>query len=454
MSQQRLSCIEALRAQVVACLKESARSTTEDALNSLVTVIYLATAKSDNAVKCQFPIWYRKNIREEYPRIRGRSKLVWTSVPPVIKSTDIVRLCTQLSTIDRVHAAKLMDNYISFLLASDADYNQLTALLDGFIAAEGHRATSGAQLIAPLVAFQIRGSVAASGGHDPEQVVRRYLAEWGLEPTRHFNLIDVTAGNLSDWLVAEGDTNNGERKLQKLSKDKTRAFDFIIPCYQTEVDKRVFIQAQFYAGDSGSVSHKNVDQAGKAREAAAVLFPDARFVELVDGAGYCASLRNDLRHLLFAADTDDFVQVRSIAIRLRRILQESGIVTPLDVAVRVHEGLSNVSQFKEEMAPKLGGTGHVDSLIAKLIAEDWILLVNPESISVHPSRQQIVGRYAILDSIANEGTTVTPEGDGIEYVLIPGYGPNFGLPTRACWDRSLLHDLVGAGVLELVGSER
>jgi hypothetical protein len=71
---------------------------------------------------------------------------------------------------------------------------------------------------------------------------------------------------------------------------KTRAYDFILP-YKTEGwEPKLFVQCQFYAGDSGSVSHKVVDQTRSSRPLTLVDYPNARFVEYLDGAGYYASL--------------------------------------------------------------------------------------------------------------------------------------------------------------------
>ena len=93
----------------------------------------------------------------------------------------------------------------------------------------------------------------ASGGHEPENRLRKLLSDWGLQADVDYNINDViVSGEKSD------------------RQSKTRAFDFVVP-YKTvgwnpNWDNRIFIQCQFYAGDSGSVSHKNVDQTRSSRE--------------------------------------------------------------------------------------------------------------------------------------------------------------------------------------------
>lgn len=51
-------------------------------------------------------------------------------------------------------------------------------------------------------------------------------------------------------------------------------------------------------------------------------YPDAVFLEYLDGAGYFASLNGDLRKMLAKPTTKDFMQIRTAPIKLRRELQK------------------------------------------------------------------------------------------------------------------------------------
>lgn len=445
MEGNELGALAAARAFINESLTTWTPAEAEERLAAALTALFLVTAKSDNAVKCQYPIWFRARHGEHYPIVRAR-RVQFNRVPTVVKSTDIVKQAVRLSAVDDQIARNLLDEYVGFLLSDDKDENQLAALVDAFASAESKAPGNGLHLLAPLVAFQIRGSVAASGGHDPEQIVRDYLVEWGLEPGIHFNLNDITAGALSDWLVEHGDTTGG-RTIQVASTDKTRAFDFVLPCFQPMTHRRIFVQSQFYAGDSGSVSHKNVDQAGAARSRAAHLFPDARFVELVDGAGYCASLRQDLRHLLFAPDTDDFVQLRSIPIRLRRILQQSDVVTPLDVALRVAEGVTQRADLEADLAPHLPDGMTATAAIAWATQSGW-LEDDGALLKVGADKHEVVVRYGLLDEVVASSTSGFVGGSG---VIVPGYGADYGTGIDPSWDANALDQLISQGNLIRVG---
>lgn len=435
------TAVESARRAIARALVGATPAQAETDLAAIVTTLYLVTAKSDNAVKCQYPIWYRGRHGNRYPVIRS-DRLSNQPVPTVIKSTDVVRMGVRLARIDAAAAAELVEGYVGFLLSDPKDVLQLDALVSAFAALEASLPGSGTHLLAPLVAFQVRGSVAASGGHDPEQIVRHYLKEWGFAPGVHFNLNDITAGALSDWLVDQGDTLGGTRTRQPATGDKTRAFDFVIPNFVTGAGRRVMVQSQFYAGDSGSVSHKNVDQAGVARAHAAGLFPDARFVELVDGAGYCSSLRQDLRHLLFAADTDDFVQLRSVAVRLRRILQQSSLISPLDVAVRVAEGITTYDELEADLADRAPTGFDLPTALAQWVTDDWV--ANGDGrLSVGATHAAVVERYRQLDAIIAAGGERF-QGTG---VIVPGFGPDFGTPIDPAWNRETIDELVTEGIV-------
>jgi hypothetical protein len=98
-----------------------------------------------------------------------------------------------------------------------------------------------------------------------------------------------------------------------------------------EPKPKLFIQSQFYAGDSGSVSHKVVDQTQSSRTFTLTKYPNAKFVEYLDGAGYYASLRGDLQHMLSFTNTSSFFQVKTILVRLRREFQKIDFLTGIEI---------------------------------------------------------------------------------------------------------------------------
>ena len=173
-------------------------------------------------------------------------------------------------------------------------------------------------LISSIVIFQSRGSITATQGHIPETILRKYMTEWGLSAGTDFNTQDVEVGEILGDLPVD-------------NKLKKRKYDFIVPFQSRRTGAKVFIQSQFYAGDSGSVSHKVVDQTDSTREVTLQKYPDAVFIEYLDGAGYFSSLNGDLRKMLAKPTTKDFIQIRTAPLKLRRALQGILFLTPLEI---------------------------------------------------------------------------------------------------------------------------
>lgn len=287
----------------------------ESELISAASLLFLVTGKSDNNCKCQFPIFLRDQIRiSEIPTVRkksGKTILTKTSIPREIKSTRVAKIVSDLAPF-KDEQKRFLEEYIMFVL-DESDY------LDSFWSI-GRSYLSMRELglhqefLMPLVVFKVRGSVSASGGHDPENILRDVMTSWGLESGIDFNTTDVVIG-----------------KEEEGKKVKTRAYDFVLPYEVEGWEQKIFVQCQFYAGDSGSVSHKNVDQTRTSRNYTKTKHENAVFLEFLDGAGYFSSLNGDLKTLLSMEDTHDFFQLRTVPFKLRRSFQEIGFLMPLDL---------------------------------------------------------------------------------------------------------------------------
>lgn len=437
-----LTHLDALKALVMHHLNVPESASAKSQIAAIINTLFLVTTKSDNAIKCQYPIYFRERYGATYPNL-VRRVLCYRGIPDVVKSQDIISVAVRVREVNWDVSLKLILDYISFLLRDEIDRDQFVALIDAYEYIDAQSELSGTDLLAPLVGFQVRGSVAASGGHEPEAALRSYLSSWGLLPDTHYNVRDVVATELNNWLF-ECQGVDSDRNYLDSGSDKTRAFDFILPYQLADSSSRIFIQSQFYAGDSGSVSHKNVDQASKARLAAANLFPDARFVELVDGAGYCASLRKDLRHLLFAADTDDFVQLKSIPIRLRRMLQESGVISPLDFALIIYR--RSTTTLADLFRIERSLTNRIDTRwIEHAIDQKWISISDDKTVSIPPEKVEITRRYNYLERVIESCNSIQEDG---EYLLVPGFGPNFGTFFHSGLSGEELDYWLGIGVIK------
>lgn len=156
---------------------------------ALASVLFLVTGKSDNNAKCQLPLFLRDEARwDSFPVVRKRKdtvvqkrketvSLVSGPIPRELKAEKYLGLVAALRTHPD-QQKRLLEQFVRFLLNDDACISQLWSIGHSYFMLKAFKKER--DLLTPLVVFQIRGSVAASGGHDPEELLRKRLSEWGL----------------------------------------------------------------------------------------------------------------------------------------------------------------------------------------------------------------------------------------------------------------------------------
>jgi hypothetical protein len=395
-----------------ALLRLTDHKSIEEASNLLkgaASLLYLSTGKSDNNSKCQLPLHLRDAAKwRTYPAVRfkkGVSNILQTALPRVLKSDNYMSLVAQLSG-HKEDQKRLLQEFVRFILSDDGYVAQLWSIGHSYVGLKAFNRER--DLLTPLVIFQVRGSVSASGGHTPEQVLRERFHEWGLVKGVDYNLIDVKSDDVAVLV-------------------KTRAYDFVLPYKTSGWTQQVFIQSQFYAGDSGSVSHKNIDQTKTSRSSVQDKIPNAIFIEYVDGAGYFSSLQGDLKHLLKMPTTYSFVQVRSTPIRLRRALQSIGFLTPLEVEHAVACTTGTEAEVRELLIKEGYNEDEVRRCLVHAMEVDAIKQ-NGLRLEITVERRSIARRYMLLDSVAKFGTKLSSTGSPLTgFLMVPGYGPFYGL---------------------------
>ncbi len=427
-----------------------------ETLRSLASVLFLVTGKSDNNAKCQLPLFLRDKARwnamPSVRRARGRLQLQNVPIPRELKAEKYMGIVASLADYPD-HQKRLLEQFISFLLSNNSYISQLWSIGYSYFMLKPRGKEK--DLLTPLVIFQARGSVAASGGHDPEEMLRRRMIEWGLDAESDFNSSDVVLTEvlrpLSSSTVIESlavepeEPRSGaepaadqaeteesasveitEEAGGKRVRVKTRAYDFILPYHVRGWQPKVFIQSQFYAGDSGSVSHKNVDQTSASRTAVLGILESPRFVEYVDGAGYFSSLNGDLKVLLSMTTTASFFQVRSSAIRLRRELQHAGFLVPIEVEHAVFRADGSQEQVRRVLAEEGYSPEEIERCISKCVSNGNVL-AEGRRLSIAPGRRKTARRYFLLDVAAVHGSPPASPGDKMSgSLLVPGYGPFHG----------------------------
>ena len=433
-----------------------------ETLRAFASVLFLVTGKSDNNAKCQFPLFLRDKARwDKIPTVRrtqAGTQLRNISIPRELKAEKYLGIVASLSEFPD-HQERLLEQFVGFLLNDNAYISQLWSIGYSYFMLKPFGKEK--DLLSPLVVFQVRGSVAASGGHDPEELLRQRMVEWGLAPGLEFNTSDVVltevlrlAGQapVVESVSVEPEKRDASEKnedgpplplaattvevVEHPSDDataanrvrvKTRAYDFILPYKVPGWQPSLFVQSQFYAGDSGSVSHKNVDQTSTSRAAVLDMVTSARFVEYVDGAGYFSSLNGDLKTLLNMKTTASFFQVRSASIRLRRELQQVGFLLPIEVEHAILRADGSLTKVRRLLTDEGYSSGEIERCVQKSIKLGQ-LLRKGQRLTIALSRRQIARRYFLMDVTSVYGAPPSSPGDKLTgSLLVPGFGPFHGL---------------------------
>ncbi len=402
----------ALAKSTVELIGQKSDKEKENILNCICNVLLLTTGKSDNNLKCQFPLSLRNvyNI-DHYPQKARSGKWIVKSLPRTLQFDVVTKIVIQ-TTEYPVFQKNFLECYYHLIISDESYAKQLWSL--GRAYCDQKKAGNEDALLSAMVVFQSRGSITATQGHIPENILRKYMTDWGLKEETDFNTQDVELGQLL------GD-------IEINPQIKKRKYDFIIPYQSRKGGAKVFIQSQFYAGDSGSVSHKVVDQTDSSREATLKKFPEAVFIEFLDGAGYFSSLNGDLRRMLAKPSTKDFIQIRTAPLKLRRELQGINFLTTLEIELAILITGGSKAKVTERLQADGYSVDEINTAIKE--AENKLLQIDENTFKIKPEREGIVRKYCILDIIANFGRPI-PSDKTTGCLMVPGYSTYWGMPQN------------------------
>lgn len=384
-------------------------------LNSILNVLFLVTGKTDNNIKCQFPIYLRKKYHILSYQIQIKNGIKTIKIPRVVPIDKVISIFASTET-NKLFQNKFIKCYIETILSNKEDIVQLLTL--GRIYLSQKEIGKEDIFLMPIVIFKYRGSITATSGHIPERILRDYMIDWGMLPDEDFNLVDV--------------------KMESVTSDnnlKKRKFDFILP-FKRNFDKKIFIQCQFYSGDSGSVSHKVLDQTASSRQHTLKNFPTAIFIEFLDGAGYFASLNGDLKKMLLLPKTKDFIQLKSAPLKLRRELQEISFLTILELEHAILRTTGSENSVYSLLLQENYSKEEISLTLKKAIDLGFVMQKN-SLLQLVPERYPIIRRYCLLDIIANFGKHMSDQ-NSKGWLLVAGYKPNWGLPQNKVIQTTLI----------------
>lgn len=391
-------------------IADANEQTSLSTLEAICNVLLLATGKTDNNLKCQYPILLRNTYNVvAYPKQTSRG---WVSqaLPRTLSIDEVTKLIVRLKEKEEIQHL-FISSYIHLIVSDETYAKQLWTLGNAYVVQK--QSDTENYFLSSMVIFQSRGSITATQGHIPETKLREYMSDWGLKAGFDYNLQDVEIGELLEGIPVD-------------AKVKKRKYDFIIPYQSRNSGAKVFIQSQFYAGDSGSVSHKVVDQTDSSRAVTLRKYPQAVFIEYLDGAGYFSSLNGDLRKMLSKPTTKDFIQIKTAPIKLRRELQRVNFLTNLEIEHAILRSSGKLSEIMDILRGEGYSETEIDFAVAHAIRNNHINYVDSNNLSIKELRYSIVSKYCLLDLLANHGNPI-PDDQGASSLIVAGYSHSWGM---------------------------
>ena len=159
--------------------------------SSLAFACLVLTGQSDNALKCQFPVFL---VEGGYTAALNFLELpVPTPARPKLDAITMKGIADRISAVDYGGGRQAVAAYFKCLFSRA----NMTRMSEALTALEHLSAAEAVSLLEVLALSAIRGSATASGGHHPEAQLRSQMEEWGLIPGSDFNVRDVDARELA-----------------------------------------------------------------------------------------------------------------------------------------------------------------------------------------------------------------------------------------------------------------
>ncbi len=143
----------------------------------LAHVLFLIPGKSGNSAKCQFPLFLKTNLKHlTIPKAKvkttqgNETRTVEQKAPP-----RTIVISTYMDWVAELHHSPkdqrdLIDTFLQYVLNEDVYLTQLWSMGRSYALLKPLNRHH--ELLNPLVVMLVRGPVAATGGHAPENMMR------------------------------------------------------------------------------------------------------------------------------------------------------------------------------------------------------------------------------------------------------------------------------------------
>ena len=339
---------------------QAATSNNTNALDGFIRIGIFACNETPNRFKAIYPAYL---LQEE-------TELIEPQIPSAIDIKKLIN--TMVSFAKGKSPENTIDNFIGWLQSKNSE----DVLKEIFISGKKFPNT-----IFNLCTRLAQGADTNKRGHGATDILKERMGEWGLLPhLGNINTTDVPVSSLVD-------NYSGPRK-----------YDIVVWNPFNEIC--LVSQSQMYTSDVGSIQGKTVEEDATANRALLAKYPNCAVLTHTEGFGCHTTMSSRLKHVL-TSDISGFIQIRTLDIKLRRILHAVGGLSPLDIEIALVSA-SNDLMAAQNIIDSSFPKGSFDVLLKKMLSAG--LLAPPHNI--FRNRLAIISYYIFLDYLVTKAVQI------------------------------------------------
>ena len=267
------------------------------------------------------------------------------------------------------------------------------------------------ELSKTLLKYSEKGAGAEKSGEEAEAIIKNKLELWGLVENIDYNKNDEKLTGILEkkieFLKQSGKISDEvkKEKIEKINEEKkSRQFDLVFPASNSNKEPKVIAQIVFYTSNTGSEGKKKTNQNINTSNYIKKILPEhskeITNLLVLDGPGWI-QMAGDFQKNEYLSE--NFVQIRTIDTKLKRILNECGFVYPIDIEIAILElKLKNKTTSKEKVLEIIVNKDNITANKDEIISQNPQFFDGKDDedvIELSKDRHEIGKKFLILEKL-------------------------------------------------------
>jgi len=353
---------------------------------------------------------------------------------PKIKEKDGEAVEREIKFGEKTTNMPKYDNLISMakehnvILKAMLDFFEKYELISKLQSLNGKKIEDIIELSKTLLKYSEKGAGAEKSGEEAEKIIKNKLKIWGLSENIDYNKNDE---KLTDILkrkieflknkskLKDNEVQNSLKKIK--SQKKSRQFDLVFPAEGSKKEPKVIAQIVFYTSNTGSEGKKKTNQNIDTTNYIKKILPkhSKEIVNLLvlDGPGWIQMAGEFQKNEYLS---ENFIQIRTVDTKLKKILNEQEFVYPIDVEIAIMELLlKETNASKKKVLEIIAKKVHIKTDKKSIIEQNPQFFegkTDEDEIKIDESRHEIAKKFLILEKLQE----IKPSKKSQEFtVLVP-----------------------------------